>query len=185
MVVGVLALQGDFAEHITMLKKLGVTTREVRSLNDLSGIDRLIIPGGESTVISRFLQEENMMETLRSGSIPILGTCAGAIMLAKEVTGKNPPETLKLMDITIDRNAYGTQSDSFMTEISVEGIGKKQVSFIRAPRMGARVGAGARILVSHEGTPVLVQEGRYMAATFHTEIGVDPWLHELFLVNNN
>lgn len=184
MIVGVLALQGDFAEHMRVLHSLNLNAQEVRTLDDLAHIDRLIIPGGESTVMSRFLVEEGLMEEIRTrsvnGKLPILGTCAGAILLAKTVTGKNPPQALELMDISVERNAYGTQLDSFAEEIDVVGIGKKRVSFIRAPKI-MNVESDVRVLASHQGAPILVQQGDLLAATFHTEVKGDTWLHELFL----
>ncbi len=194
MQIGVLALQGDFAEHIEMLSQLNISAKEIRTLADLESLTHLILPGGESTVMSQFLQKEGLMEKIREraldGSLSIFGTCAGAILLAKEVTGKNPPETLKLLDITVDRNAYGTQVDSFMSEIDIEGIGKKMVSFIRAPiitkvssfaKAMEDKGTGVKVLATYKNQPVLVQQNNLLAAAFHTEVGGDNWLHKLFI----
>lgn len=186
--VGVLAFQGDVAEHCCVLESLGIRPREVRSVRDLSTIDRLIIPGGESTVISRFLWESGIADEIRLRVAPsarhplaVLGTCAGAIVLAKKVTGLLPPRSLGVMDITIDRNAYGTQMQSFETAIAIIGIRSAvRVAFIRAPRI-LHAGRGVRTLATHGGHPVLVRQGRLLAATFHPEVCAETALHELFL----
>lgn len=186
MSVGILALQGDFAEHATIMRSLQQEAREIRSLSDLrSPISHLIIPGGESTVMARFLKETGVGEWIReqgrNGSLAILGTCAGAILLATEVTGKHPPHTLGLIDITVDRNAYGTQRDSFDTHLSVQGIAQPiAAAFIRAPRI-TRVGQHVDILATQNGDPVLVRSGRMLAGTFHPEVRGDTALHQFFL----
>ncbi len=181
MTIGILALQGDFAEHGAVLRKLGVNVCEVRTSEDLSDdLQGLILPGGESTVIGRFLAEEGISTAIRRRRMPLLGTCAGGILLAKEVTGKNAPPTLALLDVTIERNSYGNQCESFAAEIDVRGCGRKRVSFIRAPRI-ARVGRGVEVLALHEGTPVLVRSRDVIAATFHTEVWGDAWLHRLWI----
>lgn len=197
MIVGVLAFQGDFAEHISVLHSMHIPAIEVRSLTDLSKIGALIIPGGESTVIAKFLEEtgvgKEIIKRTQSGSTDprldnpnprplfVYGTCAGAIVLSKKVTGKNSPKSLGLIDISIDRNAYGTQLDSFETEIRVKGIqGKIPVSFIRAPKI-TKVGKGVEILAEHSGIPVLVRQGRVLAGTFHPEVRADERMHRLFL----
>ncbi len=190
-VVGVLAFQGDFSEHIAVLHSMHVPAVEVRSLSDLSKVGALIIPGGESTVIARFLDETRVgKEIVRrvlatpTRTLPplfVYGTCAGAILLAKKVTGKNAPRSLKLIDLTIDRNAYGTQLDSFETNIRVKGIREKiPVSFIRAPKI-TRVGKGVEILAEHQGVPVLVRQGKVLVGTFHSEVRDDARIHQLFL----
>lgn len=181
MTIGILALQGDFAEHGAVLRKLGVHVREVRTSKDLSDdLQGLILPGGESTVIGRFLEEEGIGDVLRHKKLPILGTCAGAILLAREVTGKNPPQTLGLVDMTVDRNAYGTQRESFEAEIEVSGVGRKRVSFIRAPKI-TRVGRGVEVLAEYRGSPVLVRSHDIVTATFHSEVWGDAWLHRLWI----
>lgn len=195
-VVGVLAFQGDFSEHIAVLHSMHVPAIEVRSLTDLSKVGALIIPGGESTVIAKFLEEtgvgkEIIRRTQRGSTDPrldhsnprlfVYGTCAGAIVLSKKVTGKNSPKPLGLIDITIDRNAYGTQLDSFEMEIRVKGIREKiPVSFIRAPKI-TRVGKGVEVLAEHGGIPVLVRQGRVLAGTFHSEVKKNAGVHQLFL----
>ncbi len=197
MIVGVLAFQGDFSEHIAVLHSLRIPAIEVRSLSDLSKVGALIIPGGESTVISKFLVETGVAkEIIRRTQLKIVetqnfaslhqplfvyGTCAGAIVLAKKVTGKNAPRSLGLIDITIDRNAYGVQFDSFETVIRVKGIREKiPVSFIRAPKI-MRVGKGVQILAEHGGVPVLVRQGRVLVGTFHPEVRGQSDIHRLFL----
>ncbi len=185
MIVGVLAFQGDFSEHIALLHSMHVPAIEVRSLADLSKVGALIIPGGESTVISKFLEETGVgketTKRVKAETLSVYGTCAGAIVLSKKVTGKNSPRSLGLIDITIDRNAYGTQLDSFEAEIRVKGVqGKIPVSFIRAPKI-MRVGKGVEILAEHKGIPVLVKQGKVLAGTFHPEVNENVKLHQLFL----
>ncbi len=185
MAIGVLAFHGDFAEHLEILRTLTVTGLEVRSLDDLKKIDRLIIPGGESTVISRFLAEtgvgKEIIRRVHESTLAVYGTCAGAILIARNITGKNAPRPLGLIDITIDRNAYGSQMQSFETEIIVKGIAKKlPVAFIRAPII-TKVGTDVQILSMHKGHPVLVQQGRILAGTFHPEVREQFAVHKLFL----
>jgi pyridoxal 5'-phosphate synthase pdxT subunit len=210
MIVGILALHGDFAEHSAILRKMKIVSREVRTVHDLNTVDRLIIPGGESTVMALLLShtaistsaalireaesrgfplhpEENLKEAIRTrnltGTLPILGTCAGAILLAKEVTGRNAPEPLGLIDITIERNGYGTQLQSFSAEVEMKNGGSVHASFIRAPKI-TRVGKGVEVLARHEGIPVLVQHGAVMASTFHTEVVNETLLHQIFFDQN-
>ncbi|OGJ68648.1 glutamine amidotransferase subunit PdxT [Candidatus Peribacteria bacterium RIFCSPLOWO2_02_FULL_51_10] len=196
MTVGILAFHGDFAEHIDLLGSMGVHSIEVRSLKDLEKVDRLIIPGGESTVMARFLEETGVGEEIRrrvegksakgqEGKIEhplaVFGTCAGAILVAKNATGKKAPPPLRLIDIDVDRNAYGTQMNSFETEIKVRGLKRPlPAAFIRAPKI-TRVGSSVEILSVHDSTPVLVRQGRVLAATFHTEVRGERALHEMFL----
>src|SRR3990167_4012427 len=184
MTVGVLALQGDFAEHCTVLHSLNVETKEVRTPEDLAACSHLIIPGGESTVMGKLLTSSGIRDPLiqraNAGDLAIFGTCAGAILLAKEILGKNTPEGLGLMDISVDRNAYGTQLHSFEAEIAIEGIGSVPVAFIRAPKI-TRVGNGVDILASYEGMPVLVRQGRCIASTCHPEVRGEAALHRYFL----
>lgn len=183
MIIGVLALQGNFAEHLTVLRSLGVRAIEVRNLSDLLCSDRLIIPGGESTVMEKLLKTSGMWEEIvhRGGKdLPIFGTCAGAILLSKNATGKHAPQTLQLMDITIDRNAYGTQAQSFDAAIDVQGVGRISAAFIRAPKITS-VGSDSEIWASHEGSPVLVRQGRLLASTFHPEARSESAVHRRFL----
>ena len=182
--VGVLALQGDFAEHVRVLTEIGVATREVRNLDDLKTVDALIIPGGESTVMNSLLTKAMREEIGRrhtNGTLPIYGTCAGAILLAKEVTGKNPPQTLKLMDIGVERNAYGTQLQSFQASLDLKEEAERLLAtFIRSPKI-TRVGNDAEVLASYRGDPVLVRQGSLLAGTFHPEVEGEQRVHTLFL----
>lgn len=187
MKIGVLAFQGDFAEHIEILQRLKIDCMEVRNAQDLALVQGLIIPGGESTVMAKFLAStgvgKGIQRRVRAKNHPLIvyGTCAGAILLAKVATGKNAPETLELLDITIERNAYGAQVDSFETKLLIQGIKLPMtVSFIRAPKI-VRVGKGIEILAMHEKLPVLVRKGNVMAGTFHPEVRSQTAVHELFI----
>lgn len=180
--VGVLALQGDFEAHERALRSAGAEPVEVRSAGQLAGVDGLVIPGGESTTMLKLIEQEGLFEPLREfgRSHPIFGTCAGAILLASEVT--NPPQqSLGLMDIGVERNAYGRQLDSRIAHLNPEGLeGELEAVFIRAPII-RRVGEDAKVLARYNGDPVLVEQGRHMAATFHPELTADARLHRLFL----
>ena len=185
MIVGVLAFHGDFAEHIALLRSMKVDTREVRSVEDMKEISHLIIPGGESTVMSRFLTMTGLgaeiKQRVKKGTLPVYGTCAGAILLAKKIMRKNPPGSLGLMDITVERNAYGTQLQSFHAQVSVKGMKKKiPVAFIRAPQI-TFTGKDVEVLATHGGHPVLVRQGRLLAGTFHPEVRGEKAIHEMFL----
>jgi 5'-phosphate synthase pdxT subunit len=178
--VGVLALQGDFEAHARALKRAGADPIEVRSARQLNDIDGLIIPGGESTTMLKLIEQENLLAPLEEFGRrkPIFGTCAGAILLATNVL--NPAQaSLKLMDIDVERNAYGRQLDSRIGRIEQSGADVEAV-FIRAPII-RRVGPAARVLATYEGAPVLVEQGLHLAATFHPELSVGSGVHELFL----
>jgi 5'-phosphate synthase pdxT subunit len=179
--VAVLALQGDFEAHRRALSEIGVASFEARRPGELSGADGLIIPGGESTTLWKFFEIEPWEDAFRSFAAsgrPILGTCAGAIVLAKEVS--NPAQRgLGLIDISAARNAYGRQVDSFIAEIQAPSLGAPMPAvFIRAPRI-LRVGPGVETLGTHRGEPVLVRQGNVAAATFHPELTADRRLHRL------
>jgi 5'-phosphate synthase pdxT subunit len=180
--IGVLALQGDFEAHERALQRAGAEAVQVRSTKDLEGLDGLVIPGGESTTMLKLLNEEHLLEPLREFGrrCPIFGTCAGAILLAAEVA--NPPqESLGLMDISIERNGYGRQLDSRIARLQPAGLDRDlEAVFIRAPII-RRVGQEAKVLASYQGDPVLVEQGRHLAATFHPELTDDPWVHLMFL----
>lgn len=187
MIVGVLAFQGDFAEHIDVLSRMHVPSVEVRTRDDMSKIDALIIPGGESTVIAKFLEEtgvgREIQKRIKSVKHPlrVYGTCAGAIVLARKATGKNAPKTLGLIDAVVDRNAFGTQVDSFEADLKISGIRKPvPVAFIRAPKISA-VGKGVEVLSRFRGEPVLLRQGNVMIGTFHAEVRAETSLHRLFL----
>lgn len=178
--VGVLALQGDFAKHAESLERAGAEAVEVRTREVLEGVDALVVPGGESTTMLKLIGYEDLWEPLRAfgQKKPIFGTCAGAILLAKHVL--NPTQvSLDLMDLDVERNAYGRQLDSHIAQLELEGSPLEAV-FIRAPII-RRVGAGAQVLATHRGDPVLVTEGKHMVATFHPELTCDPRVHEIFL----
>lgn len=178
--IGVLALQGDFEAHRRALARCGVESMQVRTPSELETVDGLVIPGGESTTMLKMLREENLFEPLRrfGAERAIFGTCAGAILLAAEVS--NPAqESLHLMDIDVERNAYGRQLDSRVARLPL-GEEELEAVFIRAPII-RRVGPDARVLASYAGDPVLVEQGRHLAATFHPELTEDGRVHRLFL----
>lgn len=183
MKIGILAVQGDFAAHAAMLRQLGAQTVEVRTVTDLEGCDGLILPGGESTTQLQFLEEEGLYDAIRKFSAQggaIFGTCAGAILLAKQV--KNPAQdSLKLLDMTILRNGYGRQlaSDVFFGSSTLKKEPLEMV-FIRGPII-EKVAPGVDVLAKHEGKPALVQKGKTLAATFHPELSDDTTVHEHFL----
>lgn len=183
MKIGILAVQGDFEAHASMLRSLGVDTLEVRTVADLSRADALILPGGESTTQLQFLQEEGLFDAIRSfaaAGSPVFGTCAGAILLAARV--ENPPQaSLALLDITILRNAYGRQlaSDVFWGKSTLKSDPLEMV-FIRGPIIDS-VGPGIQVLAEHAGKPALVQRDNLLAATFHPELTDDPTVHNHFL----
>ena len=182
LTIGVLALQGDFDAHRRALERLGVRTVLVRKPEELDGIDGLVIPGGESSTFLKFLEREGFLHKLRDfvSRKPAFGTCAGAILLAKEVV--NPAqESLGALDIAIQRNAYGRQIDSTIMTAGTKLPGSPlEMVFIRAPRI-ERIGPGVQILAEREDHPVLVKEGNILAATFHPELSDDLRVHELFL----
>lgn len=179
MTVGVLALQGAFREHLRTLGRLGVDSREVRKGADLEGLEGLIIPGGESTTMGLLLGEYDLMEPLQNGDLPIFGTCAGMIVLAKRIKDSEQPR-LGLMDMTVDRNHYGRQVASFETTLHAEEIGDVSGVFIRAPIV-LEAGRGVRVLARHRGEIVLCEEGRCLAAAFHPELTLDTRLHVYFI----
>jgi 5'-phosphate synthase pdxT subunit len=178
--VGVLALQGDFEAHCRALERAGAEGVEVRTASDLESLDGLIIPGGESTTMLKLLEDLELLPAVKNfgAQKPIFGTCAGAILLASEVI--NPQQrSLGLMDMTIERNGYGRQIDSRIVPIELEGKPAEAV-FIRAPII-LRVGPDAKVLASYQGAPVLVEEGRHLAATFHPELSGNECIHRHFV----
>lgn len=186
MKVGVLALQGAFIEHIKLLKKLGVEAVEVRLPKDLAGLDGLIIPGGESTTIGKLAVMYDLMEPLRSfaDQKPVWGTCAGMIFMAKEI-GMDQP-LLGVMDIVVERNAFGRQVDSFEVELDVENEAQQSLQgfpaiFIRAPRLVEAKGEAEVIARLQDGTAVAAQEGHWLVTSFHPELTDDSRFHEYFL----
>ena len=182
--VGVLALQGDFAEHEAVLERLGAKVREVRLPADLDGLDALIIPGGESTTIARLLALYKLIEPIRAFAArrPVWGTCAGMIVMAKRATDLDQ-ETLRLIDIDVVRNAYGRQVDSFETDVSIDEIEGPPVHavFIRAPLVRA-VGPGVKVLGRlADETIVAARQGHLLVTAFHPELTADTRLHSHFL----
>ncbi len=181
--IGVLALQGDFAAHAASLSELGVEAEEVRRPRELAGLAGLVIPGGESTALLNLMQDEPWFEELRrfhERGGALLGTCAGAILLARVVLNPEQPG-LGLIDVVVERNAYGRQIDSFEAELSLPGSPKPlKALFIRAPRF-REMGSGVETLTALDGDPVLIRQGRVLAGTFHTELGDDYRVHEMFL----
>lgn len=183
MVVGVLALQGDFEKHCEMLKSLKVTVRDVRRPSQLEECHGLIIPGGESTVMMKQMEFINFKASLIEFAQrkPVFGTCAGLIVIAQEIIC-SPMQPLGLIDVVIERNAFGTQVNSFSTEIQVQLEHSKTLPaiFIRAPRI-RQCQADVKILASYQNEAVLVRQGRHLGATFHPELTVDDSIHRFFL----
>ena len=179
--VGVLALQGDFEAHRKALERAGAKALEVRTADQLEQCDGLIIPGGESTTMLKLLEIEGLTDAVREYGKrrPIYGTCAGAILLAHEVT--HPPQSsLDLMDISVERNGYGRQIDSRIAKVPVKDGGEFEAVFIRAPII-RKVGEGVNVLASYEGDPIWVEQGRHMVTTFHPELTDDPRIHRRFV----
>ena len=186
--VGVLALQGDFAAHGAALERAGALPVYVRDRAQFARVDGLIIPGGESTTMLKLLHIDGLYDSLREFGErkPVFGTCAGAILMARDVS--NPAqESLGLMDIAVERNAYGRQIDSRVVLIDVGaefearvGEGKMEAVFIRAPII-REVRDGVKVLAEYDGDPVLIEQGRHLAATFHPELTRDGRVHRLFL----
>ena len=190
MLIGVLAIQGDFIEHINILQTLGVECREIRLPEQLSDVDGLIIPGGESTTLSRLLTRYDLRQPIKklaTNGKPLWGTCAGMIMMASEIT-ENDPVPLEIMDIGVQRNAFGRQIDSFEQELEITGFDETpyHAIFIRAPVI-KRVGSGISIMASlQDGRPVAVQQANLMATSFHPELTKDSRFHTHFLnLNSN
>lgn len=180
--IGVLAIQGDYAAHATALVQCGAEPCEVRKADELAGLDGLILPGGESTTMLKFLEKRGFFEALVEFSKrkPLFGTCAGAILVAREV--RNPAQrSLGILDAVVERNAYGRQINSSIVTAETElAGGPLEMVFIRAPRI-ASVGDGVEVLARREGDPVLVRQRRVLAATFHPELSEDRRVHGLFV----
>jgi|TARA_Y100000310_G_scaffold53993_1_gene49507 5'-phosphate synthase pdxT subunit len=182
MKAGILALQGDVKEHKRVLIKLDVEPIEVKLPQDLEDIDALIIPGGESTTISLLMKKYRLDKAIKEKhkqGMPIYGTCAGAIVLAKNITGNNQAK-LGLMDINIKRNDYGRQIDSFETNLSIKDIGNFKGIFIRSPVI-KRFHNGTEILSEHKNSPVMLRQNNLLITTFHPELTNDTRVHEYFL----
>lgn len=182
MKVGVLALQGDFAAHAAIIREAGAAASEVRTVEHLDAVDALVIPGGESTTIRKLAKQcgliDPVIERARAG-MPILGTCAGLIACATEIADGDEP-IFPLLDITVRRNAYGRQVDSFETDLGFRGVGEVRAVFIRAPVVEC-VGAGVETLAEHKGRPVAVRRANVLAIAFHPELTGDERIHRSFL----
>jgi pyridoxal 5'-phosphate synthase pdxT subunit len=181
MKAGVLALQGDFREHAAMLAACGATPVHVRSPEDLAVVECLAIPGGESTTIAKLAREHDLVEPIRHRAqegMPIFGTCAGMIVMARRVEDGEP--LLALLDVTVRRNAYGRQVDSFESDVDVRDVGPVRAVFIRAPVV-ERVGPDVEVLAELAGHPIVVRQGDLLAAAFHPEIAGDARLHRQLL----
>ncbi len=183
MLIGVLAIQGAFREHGDVLRALGAQVREIRKVSELESLDGLVVPGGESTTMLKFLHEEGLYTAIQKSNLPMLGTCAGTIVLAD----------MGLIDIKVERNAYGRQAESFIVPIklsksqtlnhkSQSGFSDEQFEgvFIRAPKITS-VSEGVEVLGELEGAPVFVKQGKILTTTFHPELTGDNRVHELFL----
>jgi pyridoxal 5'-phosphate synthase pdxT subunit len=171
--IGVLAVQGNFREHAAVLRRLGARVVEVRKPEALDSLDGLVIPGGESTAITRLIRLYGLEEAIESFTRPVFGTCAGMILLGRDGLG--------LVDVGVERNAYGRQVASFEADVELAGEAEPlRGVFIRAPRVAA-AGPGVEVLAEHEGDPVLLRQGRFLVASFHPELTDDARVHERFL----
>ena len=186
MKIGILALQGAFAEHAKVLEKLGVVSVEIRNLDDFqqhqSDLVGLILPGGESTTMGKLLRDQNMLLPIREvilSGLPVFGTCAGLILLAKEITSQEESH-LATMDIVVERNAYGRQLGSFYTESECKGVGKIPMTFIRGPIISS-LGEGVEILATVDDQIVAAQEKNMLVTSFHPELTDDARLHQYFI----
>jgi pyridoxal 5'-phosphate synthase pdxT subunit len=185
MKVGVLALQGDVREHIASLEVAGATAVPVKSAGQLDTVDALVLPGGESTTIGKLIQRYELLDPIRgraASGMPLYGTCAGAILMARDVAGpQEAPHRLGVLDIVVRRNAYGRQVDSFETDLAIKDVAEDfRAVFIRAPAIESW-GSAVEVLAEIEGQPVLVREGHLLASTFHPEMTSDARVHKMFV----
>ena len=185
MKIGVLGLQGDVREHVRLLESAGATPLIVKRAEELADVQGLVIPGGESTTIGKLLDRFDLLgpvgERARAG-MPLYGTCAGLILMATEVAGdQDAPHRIGVLDVTVRRNAYGRQVDSFETDLDVEGLDDPlRAVFIRAPVI-ERAGTDVEVLATHRDRPVLVRQGPHLASSFHPEIAGDVRVHSMFV----
>ena len=183
--VGVLALQGAFARHASVLRAVGAEPSEVRTPAQLADVDALVLPGGESTTMSMLLESSGLFDAIAErlvGGMPAFGTCAGMILLGAEILdGRADQRCFGAVDVSVRRNAFGRQIDSFETDLAVAGVGEPfHATFIRAPFV-ERAGPAVEVLATVDGHPVVCRQGPVLVAAFHPELGDDPRLHELFL----
>ncbi len=183
--VGVLSLQGAFVAHQRVLDAAGATTRQVRQPDDLHGVDALVIPGGESTTMSKLLTTSGLFDEIKAlltDGLPVFGTCAGMILLASDVLDGRPDQlSFGAIDVSVRRNGYGRQIDSFETDLDVVGFESPfHAVFIRAPKVVA-IGSNVEVLAEHDGVPVVARQGHVMVASFHPELTGDARLHARFL----
>lgn len=186
MKIGILALQGAFEEHAKVLEKLGVVSVQIRNLDDFQqhqiDLSGLILPGGESTTMGKLLRDQNMLIPLRGAilnGLPVFGTCAGLILLAKKITSQEESH-LATMDIVVERNAYGRQLGSFYTEAECKGVGQIPMTFIRGPIISS-VGEGVEVLATVDNQIVAAQEKNMLVTSFHPELTDDVGLHQYFI----
>jgi 5'-phosphate synthase pdxT subunit len=187
MKIGVLGLQGDVREHARVLDAVGATPIVVKHADDLSSVDGLVLPGGESTTIGKLLDRYGLLHPLRERAVsgmPLYGTCAGLILMAREVVGdEDAPHRLGIMDLAVRRNAYGRQVESFESDVEISEMdGAFRAVFIRAPVV-ERVGEEVEILATWEGHPVLVRQRHMLASAFHPELSGDTRIHEMFVAS--
>jgi 5'-phosphate synthase pdxT subunit len=183
--IGVLGLQGDVREHLAALQAAGASAVVVKHPHELSSVDGLVLPGGESTTIGKLLERFGLREPVRErvgAGMPLYGTCAGMILMARETVGpEDAPTRIGVMDLAVRRNAYGRQLDSFEADLDVKGLKEPfHAVFIRAPAV-ERLGQEVEILASLEEVPVLVRQGRLLASSFHPEMTGDARVHEMFV----
>lgn len=179
--IGVLGIQGSIIEHVTTLKNCGVFVREVLRMKDLEGLDGLVIPGGESTTLSKLLKKDGLDMAIRQAAekgLPIYGTCAGMVLLSK--TSDREMDPLALMDIEIERNAYGRQMDSFQTDVDIFKIANFPAVFIRAPKVKS-LGEEVKVLAKHGKTPIMCRQENLLVTSFHPELTDDTRVHEYFI----
>jgi pyridoxal 5'-phosphate synthase pdxT subunit len=185
MKVGILGVQGDVREHASAVEAAGATSVSVKHPHEVGEVDALILPGGESTTIGKLLERFELLEPVRSAALrglPLYGTCAGMILMAGDVVGgQDAPHRLGVMDLSVRRNAYGRQVESFEADVAVSGLDEPfRAVFIRAPGV-ERAGDGVEVLATWEDRPVLVRQGSLLASSFHPEMTGDARVHELFI----
>ena len=177
MEIGVLDIQGDVAEHISILENLGARARKVRRTSDLVGLSGIVVPGGESTVIGSIMGQRGISNKIVELNLPVMGTCAGLILMSKSVEGK--PGQIPILDIEVKRNGYGSQRESFETDLEIKGIGKFRGVFIRAPLV-TRV-HGGEVLANFEKSAVMISDGKNLGLSFHPEIYGNGKIHDYFI----